>query len=53
MYEFLQMGGYADYVWSAYGLGLIVLVLNVVIPVYREKQLRQTLAEKNNTDKPE
>jgi len=29
MTEFLQMGGYAPYVWSAYGITLIVLVANV------------------------
>ncbi len=28
--EWLQMGGYAGYVWSAFGLTLIVLVLNIV-----------------------
>jgi heme exporter protein D len=27
--EFLQMGGYAPYVWSAYGITLVTLVLNV------------------------
>ncbi len=29
MTEFLQMGGYAAYVWSAYGFTLIVLIVNV------------------------
>ena len=29
MSEFLQMGGYAPYVWSAYGITLVTLVLNV------------------------
>lgn len=27
--EFLAMGGYAAYVWTAYGITLLVLVLNV------------------------
>jgi heme exporter protein CcmD len=27
---FLHMGGYAFYVWPAYGLSLIILVLNVI-----------------------
>jgi|APLow6443716910_1056828.scaffolds.fasta_scaffold960907_2 heme exporter protein CcmD len=26
--EFLRMGGYAGYVWTAYGLTALVLVLN-------------------------
>ena len=29
MSEFLSMGGYAPYVWSAYGVTLIVLIYNV------------------------
>ena len=29
MTEFLQMGGYAPYVWSAYGITLLVLLLNI------------------------
>ncbi len=29
MREFLEMGGYAQYVWPAYGLGFIVLAWNV------------------------
>ena len=30
MSEFFHMGGYAAYVWSAYGLSVLVLVLNVI-----------------------
>ena len=30
MREFLYMGGYAGYVWSAYGLTLLVLAANIV-----------------------
>ena len=29
MSGFLEMGGYAAYVWPAYGITLLVLVLNV------------------------
>jgi heme exporter protein D len=28
--EFLNMGGYAAYVWPSYGLTLVIIVLNVV-----------------------
>lgn len=31
MSEFLAMGGYAAWVWSAYGLTLVVLVGNVLV----------------------
>jgi heme exporter protein D len=37
MVEFLNMGGYASYVWSAYGIALIVLVSNVVLPRRSER----------------
>jgi heme exporter protein D len=42
--EFFHMGGYAFYVWSAYGVALIVLVANVVVPVLRARELRGRLA---------
>ena len=29
MREFLQMGGYAAYVWSAYGITLIVMIYSI------------------------
>jgi len=37
--EFLHMGGYAVYVWSSYGLTVLVLFLNYLLPVKREKTL--------------
>ena len=30
MIEFLRMGGYAAYVWPAYGITLAIVVLNIV-----------------------
>ena len=30
MSEFFDMGGYAGYVWPAYGITLAVVVLNIV-----------------------
>ncbi|MCP4408391.1 MAG: heme exporter protein CcmD [Gammaproteobacteria bacterium] len=37
--EFLHMGGYAFYVWTSYGLALLVLVMNLWIPVRRRRKL--------------
>lgn len=37
--EFLRMGGYAFYVWTSFGLGIIVLALNVMHALQQEKQL--------------
>ena len=31
MQEFFNMGGYAAYVWSAFGITMLVLVLNVIL----------------------
>ncbi len=40
--EFFAMGGYAFYVWTSYGLTLIVLLANIIVPVLQRKQfLRQ------------
>ena len=40
---FLHMGGYAFYVWPAYGLSLVVLIVNVVLPRQREQEFFQML----------
>lgn len=44
--DFLNMGGYGFYVWSAYGVTFLVLVVNAVLPVLRERQLRRELARR-------
>jgi len=47
MTEFFYMGGYAFYIWTSYGLALIVLVANLIIPFNRERTLLRTLARKS------
>ena len=42
--DFLHMGGYAFYVWSAYAIGAVVLVGNLVFPLLRERELKRRLA---------
>jgi heme exporter protein D len=37
--EFFNMGGYAFYVWTSYGIALLVLVVNVVIPLRQRRKL--------------
>jgi heme exporter protein D len=39
MNEFLSMGGYAVFIWTSFGISLVVLLLNVVMPIMRRKQL--------------
>jgi heme exporter protein D len=36
--EFFDMGGYAFYVWTSYGLTFAVLALNIVLPLMQRKQ---------------
>ena len=47
--EFLHMGGYAFYVWTAYAITAVVLVLNVLIPMRtakaQQRRLQRALAE--------
>jgi len=42
---FFAMGGYAFYVWTAYGITLLVLAANIMIPVVQRRQFlrRQAL----------
>ena len=41
--EFLHMGGYGAYVWSAYGITFVAMILAVVIPLRQHTSLRQRL----------
>ena len=37
--EFFHMGGYAFYVWTSYGIALVVLLLNVIQPLRQRRKL--------------
>lgn len=37
--EFLHMGGYGFYVWTAYGTATVLLALNTLLPVLRHRRL--------------
>ena len=54
MNDFLNMGGYGAYVWSAYGVWLLVMLINYVQPRWREKKVFNELARryklKNNNN---
>lgn len=41
--EFLLMGGYAEYVWSAYGLTITVMILMTLHAVLKSSQTWQKL----------
>jgi len=42
LHEFLIMGGYAAYVWPAYGVTAVVMLVNALLPSLR---LRRRIAE--------
>ena len=42
--EFLHMGGYAFYVWTSYGIALLVLLVNVVLPLRQRRKLLTDIA---------
>lgn len=37
--EFFAMGGYAFYVWTSYGIALLVLALNIIQPLMQQKRV--------------
>ena len=39
--DFLSMGGYAHYVWPAYGIVMTVLLWNVILPLQRQRRLQR------------
>lgn len=43
LHEFLSMGGYGAYVWPAYAIAAVVVLLNVLAPGRRLKRLRQDI----------
>ncbi len=44
--EFINMGGYGAYVWSSYGIALLVLVINIILPVRQKTKLLAEIARK-------
>ncbi len=48
MAEFFHMGGYGAYVWSAYAIWLVVMVVNVVQPAMRARGTLRRLARSLN-----
>jgi len=49
--EFLQMGGYAFYVWFSYGVTFLVLLINYLIPMQREKRLIKEITKRSLSGK--
>ena len=50
LHEFLRMGGYGGYVWSAYGLTALVLLLNWVAARRRESREQESARRRSRPD---
>jgi heme exporter protein D len=44
--DFFHMGGYAIYVWSAYAISFVALVLNIVLPLLKERKTLNQLQKR-------
>jgi heme exporter protein D len=50
MQEFFHMGGYAFYIWTSYGVALIVLLANLFSAYNRQRSLLKNLLRKLKRD---
>ena len=50
--EFLTMGGYAAYVWPAYGFAALVVTFNVISPARRLKRRIAALKQRHAGGRP-
>ena len=48
--EFLNMGGYASFVWPAYLITAAVLIANLLLPRVRHRRQRKSLATRAQED---
>ncbi len=44
--EFLNMGGHGLYVWLSYALGIAIIIANLILPVFKRKELLKNLARR-------
>ena len=49
--NFLSMGGYAIYVWSAYGISFIVLFLNITLAIKNEHKTLNEIKKRLQNNK--
>ena len=50
--EFLDMGGYAGFVWPAYLITAVVLIANLLLPQIRHRRQRESLARRAQNGPP-
>jgi heme exporter protein D len=49
--EFFYMGGYAFYIWPAYGIALCILLANILVPYGRQKKLMREVKHRLESEK--
>jgi heme exporter protein D len=49
--DFLDMGGHGLYVWLCYGLGLLVILGNLLMPQRQAKQIQRELRRRIRREK--
>ena len=50
MIEFLNMGGYGVYVWPAYLIVAIILIVNLIVPLRSHRKLLDEISTRKNRD---
>lgn len=51
--EFFAMGGYAFYVWTSYGIALVVLALNIIQPLIQQKRALHAIRRRQMRHRPQ
>lgn len=46
-HSFWQMGGYADYVWPAYGIAFLILISHVILLLRKQKKILKKLRKEH------
>ncbi len=43
--KFIEMGGYAPYVWGVYAAAAVILVVNIIVAVRRHRSVIERLRD--------
>ncbi len=50
--QFFAMGGYAFYVWTAYGVATVVLLANLILTFRRNAEVRKSIERLFKLERP-
>ncbi|MCI0667358.1 MAG: heme exporter protein CcmD [Methylococcaceae bacterium] len=51
--EFFAMGGYAFYVWTSYGIALVVVAFNIIQPLIQQKRALRAIRRRRQRHRPQ